>query len=152
MILTGLARIGRDAEVRYAGNGDAVINLALAYNYGQKEATTGKKPTQWVDASLWGKRAEALAQYLVRGQMLDVVITDVHVNVYEKKDGTTGSSMRGKVSELEFAGSPPQAQDAAPPARAAAPAQRTAAPARAAAPARGTPAPAEHFEDDDIPF
>src|SRR3546814_4735293 len=43
-ILTGLMRLGRDAELKYTAGGDAIANLALAYNYGKKE--NGKQPSQ----------------------------------------------------------------------------------------------------------
>lgn len=69
MILTALARLGRDAELRYTQSGDAVCELALAINYGRKEAD-GNRPTQWLSASLWGKRAESLAQHLQKGKLL----------------------------------------------------------------------------------
>jgi len=57
----GLARIGRDAEIRFTPGGEAVAGLSLAFTYRVK----GEKCTQWVDGSLWGKRAEALAPYLI---------------------------------------------------------------------------------------
>lgn len=48
MILTGLARLGRDASLRYTGNGDPVLEMALAFNYGQNDQATGKRPSQWI--------------------------------------------------------------------------------------------------------
>ena len=72
----GLARIGRDAEIRHTAGGDAVASLSLAFTYGRK-GEDGKRPTQWVDASLWGKRAEALAQYLTKGSLVAVTPEDV---------------------------------------------------------------------------
>ena len=102
--LIGLARVGRDVELRYTGNGDAVSNVSLAFNYGRK-GEDGKRPTQWVDASLWNKRAEALTEYLLSGTQVFVVIDDVHIETYETRDGGTGSKMVGTISSLEFASS-----------------------------------------------
>ena len=45
MILTGLARIGKDAELRYTASNEPVANLSLAFNYGRK-GDDGKRPTQ----------------------------------------------------------------------------------------------------------
>ena len=73
MRANGLARIGKDAEVRYSPNGDAIANLSLAFTYGKK-GTDGKRPTQWVDATLWGKRAESLAPYLKKGGQIVVYL------------------------------------------------------------------------------
>ncbi|MCK9621984.1 MAG: single-stranded DNA-binding protein [Methylobacter sp.] len=36
MILTGLARLGRDAQVRFTAAGEPVASLALAFSYGKK--------------------------------------------------------------------------------------------------------------------
>jgi single-strand DNA-binding protein len=101
--MTGLARLGRDAEVRFIPGGDAVSNLGLAFNYGRKGADN-KQPTQWVEAALWGKRAESLAQYLTKGQLLDVVLADVHIETYTTRDGKEGHKLAARVMELEFAG------------------------------------------------
>lgn len=102
--LIGLARIGRDVELRYTGNGDPVANVSLAFNYGRK-GEDGNKPTQWVDASLWNKRAEALADYLTSGKQVFVVIDDIHIETYETRDGGTGSKLVGTISNIEFASS-----------------------------------------------
>lgn len=104
MILTGLARLGRDAEVRFTPQGDPVANLALAFNYGKK-GEDGKRPTQWVDAQIWGARAEALAPYLTKGVAVCVVLEDPHIETFDRRDGQTGASLRARVVSLEFAGS-----------------------------------------------
>ena len=141
--LVGVLRIGRDAELRSAGQ-TSVINLALAYNYGKKESG-GDKPTQWIDASLWGKRAEALEQYLTKGQQVYAVINDVHIETYDKRDGGTASKLVGVISDIELVGGRPQ-QSGERREREERPAPRREAP---------KPAPAQSgFDDidDDIPF
>lgn len=119
--IQGLFRIGRDAELRHTPSGDAVINLALAYNYGKKADNT----SQWVDASLWGKRAEVLAEYLVKGQQVFVVIDGPHIETFPKRDGGEGYKLVGRVMDIEFAGSRPATQHTnQPPAQQPAPPQR----------------------------
>jgi single-strand DNA-binding protein len=108
-ILTGLMRLGRDAEVKKVGN-DSVANLALAYELSRK-GDDGKKPTVWVDGALWGKRAEALAQYLTKGTAVVVTLNDPHVRTYPKKDGTQGFALTGQVIDITFAGGPAKASD-----------------------------------------
>lgn len=102
MILSGLARIGNDVLVRFTPGGDAVCNLSLAFNYGQK-GQDGNKPSQWIDASLWGKRAEAMAPYLLKGGLVSVVLSDPHIETYQGKNGE-GHKLVAKVLEIEFAG------------------------------------------------
>ena len=82
----GLARLGRDAEIRTTSQGESVATLALAFSYGRK-GSDGNRPTQWVDAALWGKRAEALAPYLLKGGLVSVSLEDVHIETFEGKNG-----------------------------------------------------------------
>ena len=135
----GLARIGRDAELRSTATGEQVANLALAFTYRNK----GEKCTQWVEGSLWGKRAEALAPYLKKGGLISVTVDDVHIETYQGRD-KEGVKLVGRVSDVELAGGGDR-QDAPPAARAPAPPPRPAAPATR---------PASGFEDmdDDVPF
>ena len=112
MILTALARLGRDAEVRHTPKGEAVANLALAINYGRK-GSDGNRPTQWVEASLWGARAESLAPHLMKGKLLYVVIEEPHIETYDGKNGQ-GHKMVGRIASLEFAGGKGDGQQSEP--------------------------------------
>ena len=143
----GLARIGRDCESRYMPNGDAVANVSLAFAWGKK-GDDGKRAVVWVEGAIFGKRAETLTPYLLKGQAVSVTLDDLHIETYHNRDGGEGHKLVGKVSSIDFAGSPPQQQEAAP-AQRQAPAPRPAA--RSAAPA---PAQRGGFDsmDDDIPF
>lgn len=139
--LSGLARIGRDAEVRLTQGGDPVASLSLAFSYGKKD-DNGNKPTQWVDGSLWGKRAESIAPYLLKGTLIYVVLDDAHIETFQARDGSQGSKLTGRVSVIEFASRPAQ-QD-----QQAAPRQAPASPPPAPRPPAGSLADME----DDIPF
>ena len=101
--LVGVFRIGEDAVVRYTQSGEPVAGLLLAYNHGRK-GDDGKRPSQWISASLWGKRAEAMAQYLTKGSQIYCVINDPHIETYQKKDGGEGFKLAGSIVEIEFAG------------------------------------------------
>jgi single-strand DNA-binding protein len=103
----GLARLGRDAEVRFTPGGDAVANLSLAVNYGQKDAD-GNRPTQWIDASLWGKRAESLAPFLVKGSLHCFTLDEIHIETYDGKNGQ-GHKLVARVADVELG---PRAGDA----------------------------------------
>lgn len=103
--LNGVFRLGRDAEQKFTESGGSVVNLALACNYGKK-SEDGKRPTTWVDASLWGKLGESLLPYLKKGGQVSAVMDDVHIHQYEKKDGSVGAALRGTVRIIELLGSP----------------------------------------------
>lgn len=119
MQLIGLARLGRDCELRYTQDQQAVTNLSLAYNYGRK-GEDGKRPVMWVDASLWGKLAEAISPYLLKGTSVCVTLDDVHLQTYKSQHGE-GTKLVGKVTTIELAGSrdtqPAQRQQQPPPAQ-----------------------------------
>ena len=136
--LFGLARIGRDADLRSTSGGDQVASLSLAFSYGRK-GQDGKRPTQWVDGAIWGKRAEALAPYLTKGTLVAVTLEDVHIETFKKSDGTEGTKLAGRVTEIDLAGG----------------GERQAAPAPAPAPRpQRQPQRNDGFEDtdDSIPF
>ncbi len=97
----GLARIGKDAEVRFTPGGTAVANVSLAFTYGKK-GEDGKRPTQWVDASIWGQRAEPMAPYLLKGKQIVAYLEDVHLQTYTKGDGTQNTKMVARLADLEF--------------------------------------------------
>ena len=102
MKASGIARIGKDVEVRYSPNGDAIANISLAFSYGKKQSD-GKRATQWVDATLFGKRAESLAPYLKKGGQIVAYLSDVNVQTYESKNGQ-GVKLVGKIDDLELIG------------------------------------------------
>lgn len=107
MHLIGLARLGKDADIRFLQDGTPVANLALAFNYGKKDADN-KRPTQWIDAALFGERANKLQQWLVKGQQFEVHLVDPHIESYTARDGTQGTKLVAMVNHIEFAGSAPQ--------------------------------------------
>ena len=143
----GLARLGRDAEIRETKDGKVVASLSLAFSYGRK-GDDGKRPTQWVDASLWDKRAEALAPYLLKGGLVSVTLADVCIQAFTKADGTPMSKLVARVMEIELAGGGEQRAPAAAP---AAPVRQAPAPRQAL---RAAPVSSTGFDDmsDDIPF
>lgn len=101
MKANGLAHIGKDAEVRYTPGGAAVANVSLAFTYGKK-GDDGKRPTQWVDASLWGQRAESLAPYIKKGGQIVAYLEDVSIQTFTKGDGTQATKMVARLVDLEF--------------------------------------------------
>lgn len=121
-MFTKLFRIGNEPVIRYTNKGDAVLSLSLAYQYGRK-GEDGKRPTQWIDASLWGKQAESLAPYLNKGSQIVATIDDLHIETYQGKNGE-GHKLAGRVINLEFAGSKPEGQPVKQAMQAAAPSPR----------------------------
>jgi len=147
--LIGIFRIGRDAELRCTGDGEPVCNLNLAYSHGKRD-DAGNRPTQWVEASLWGKLARELAEYLTKGREVYAHVDDIHIESYEKKDGEHAAKLTGRCGTVQLVGSRPDS---------AAKAAKPAAPAPAGEPgdyakAKGKAAkkPKPDDSDNGIPF
>lgn len=136
--LIGLARLGRDAELRSTQDGTPVASLSLAMDY----RAGREKATQWVEGALWGKQADAIAQYLVKGKLICVTLDDVHIEEFQRRDGAAGTKLVGRVSKLELAGG---GRDDG---------ERTAPPAQRQAPKPAARPSADAFADmpDDVPF
>ena len=137
-----LCNLGRDAELRYTPGGKAVANLALAYSIGYGD----NKRTQWLDGSLWGDRAEKLTEHLTKGTKVLIYGDDVEIESYQKNDGTQGSKLKCRISNIEFAGSSERGAGAD---QAGNPQRERAQPS----PAQGNNQP-QGFDDfsDDIPY
>jgi len=143
--LIDATRIANEPELRYTPDGTAVLNLSLPCDYGRK-GQDGKKPTQWLDASLWGKQAEALAPYLLKGQFIAFTLDDVHNEEYQSQGGTR-TKLVGRVSHIKLIGSRPDSQQTGQ--QKPAPQPRENRSASAPAPVSG----GGGFDDfDDIPF
>lgn len=164
MPMTDYGRIGRDAELRYTpgNNSTAVINLAVAVDYGRKDANTGKRPTQWVEVVIWGQQAESLAEYLVKGQGVHFTIGDVHIEEFQSQ-GVARSKLIGRCLEIKLVGGAPQQQGQQPqgqqqqrPAnqQQARPQQQSNQQRQQNNQRQSSPQPAPDFDsfDDDIPF
>ena len=98
-MLIELVRLTRDVEMTEI-NGTPLGRLALVYDVGFGD----KKRPVWVEASLWGKRATSLAQYLTKGTQLVLYADDVETNAYTRKDGTVAAAIRCRVSDIKLAG------------------------------------------------
>lgn len=89
--------LGRDAELRHTSNGDAVLQFSIADSQGRD------KPTVWWSCSLWGRRGEALAPYLTKGQQVTVAGT-VSEREWTDREGNKRKSMEVRVTEIALQG------------------------------------------------
>jgi len=100
-VFTFSGRLGRDAEVRYTPSGTAICSFAVANDTGYGD----NKRTQWIDCTLFGKRAEGgLPQRLTKGAHV-VVSGEVTLNTYAKRDGSQGVSLQVRVNDVDLIGS-----------------------------------------------
>jgi single-strand DNA-binding protein len=65
----GIGRLGKDLEVRFLGNGDAVTGFSIACDDSYKDKQTGQKVerTEWVRCVAFRQTAEFLGEWLRKG-------------------------------------------------------------------------------------
>jgi single-strand DNA-binding protein len=95
--ITVAGSLGKDAEVKYLANGDAICNFSVADSQGRD------KPTIWWNCGLYGKRAESLSQYLVKGQAVTVT-GSVSEREWTDKEGNKRKSMDVRVNDVALQG------------------------------------------------
>lgn len=119
--------LGKDCEEFDLDDGTPLVKFSVADSQGRD------KPSIWWNCSLFGKRGEALAPYLVKGQTVTVIGT-VSEREWTAQDGQKRKSMDVRVSDVALQGGK---RDSAP-----------------SAPRQKASKPASGFDDmdDDIPF
>lgn len=67
-----IGNIGRDADLKFTATGAAVVSLSLATTETWTKDGQKQEATEWHRVVLWGKMAENLATYLVKGKQIFV--------------------------------------------------------------------------------
>jgi single-strand DNA-binding protein len=97
--ISGTGRVVADAEVRFTPSGDAICNFRVASDVGYGD----KKTTNWFNCQVWGKRGEAIAQHLTKGQQVTVFGT-LQLREWTNKEGVKQLSPDIRVDEIELQG------------------------------------------------
>ena len=95
--ITIAGTLGRDCELKTLNNGDSVAAFSVADSAGRDKGTI------WWNCELWGKRADSLSRYLIKGQAVAVsgVITE---NEWTDKDGNKRKNMKIRVNDVALQG------------------------------------------------
>ena len=71
--VTIIGRLTRDGELKYSNAGSAFLNISIANGYRRKRGDEWTEEVNYFDVVIFGKTAEALAQYLVKGKQIGVL-------------------------------------------------------------------------------
>ncbi len=156
-----IGNLGKDPEVRYTPNGNAICNLTLATSRNWKSKETGDKveETEWHRVVMYDRLAEIAGEYLKKGRPI-YVEGRIKTRKWQDKEGVDRYTTEIIAEEMKMLGSREgagggAASDESTPSgfgERPAPAAR---PAAAASPAtKPAPKSASGFDnmDDDIPF
>lgn len=83
----GIGYLGRDVEMRNTPSGASVGTLSLGCTETWKDRGGQKQEkTEWVRIVIWGKQAETLQDYLIKGKLI-YVEGRLQTRQWEDKDG-----------------------------------------------------------------
>ena len=85
-------RLTRDSELRYTPSGTAVTDVVIASNRIWSKDGEKQEETAFVDVTIWGKQAESLNEYLVKGRHL-MVVGRLKLNKWETEEGDKRSKL-----------------------------------------------------------
>ena len=91
-----IGRVGRDPEIRYMQNGDAVANCSIAIT----KKWADKENTEWVKLVFFKKLAELVSQYVGKGSLI-FVSGELQTRSWEK-DGEKKSTTEVICREIQF--------------------------------------------------
>ena len=99
-----IGNLGKDPEVRYSNQGTAICNMTIATSECWTDKSTGEKQekTEWHRCVSFGKQAEVLGKYLVKGSQV-YIEGKLQTRQYEK-DGQTHYATDIVVQEFTFLG------------------------------------------------
>ena len=104
--LSFTGNIGKDAVLRYTPEGKAVVslNVPIKSGFGKSEKIS------WVKCTMWDKRAEALAKYLLKGTLIGVV-GEVSLDEFRANDGSKRAQIAVKVQDITLLGAKTDSPD-----------------------------------------
>jgi single-strand DNA-binding protein len=102
VILVG--NLGRDAEVRYTPGGAAVARFSIATTevWNDKSGQRQER-TEWHNIDLWGKQAESLSEYLVKGKQV-YIEGRLQTDEYTDKEGQKKKSTKVRCERVVLLG------------------------------------------------
>jgi single-strand DNA-binding protein len=102
VILVG--NLGRDAELRYTPGGAAVAKFSIATTemWNDKSGQRQER-TEWHNIDLWGKQAETLSEYLVKGKQV-YVEGRLQTDEYTDKEGVKRKSTKVRCDRVVLLG------------------------------------------------
>lgn len=109
-----IGNLGNDPELKYSANGSPMLRFNIASNYRAKdESGEWSDRTEWVRVTLFGQRAERLADHLRKGMR---VYADgrLEARPWTANDGAVRAGLELIANDVEFFSS--RQSDDAPPA------------------------------------
>jgi single-strand DNA-binding protein len=102
--VTLIGNLGKDPDIRYMPNGDAVANLTLATTEQWKDKAGEKQErTEWHRVSMFGRLAEVAGEYLKKGASI-YVEGKLQTRKWQDKDGSDRYTTEIVCNEMKMLG------------------------------------------------
>ncbi|MBC7898466.1 MAG: single-stranded DNA-binding protein [Saprospiraceae bacterium] len=99
-----VGNLGRDPELRYTPQGDAVCNFSLATNEKKRDkAGEFQEVATWFKITLWRKQAELASKYLTKGSPV-YVEGRLGVEEWTDRDGNKRFTFEVQGTDMQFIG------------------------------------------------
>jgi len=85
-------RLTKNSELRYTPSGTAVTDVVVASNRIWSKDSDRQEETTFVDVTIWGRQAESLQEYLVKGRHI-MVVGRLKLNKWETDEGDKRSKL-----------------------------------------------------------
>lgn len=103
-----LGRLGKDPETRTFEGGNSVTNITVATDESYRDKQGNKvEKTEWHSIQFFGKQGEVIAQYLEKGNRIQVT-GKLQTRSYQDKEGATRYVTEIIGSRFEFIDSKPK--------------------------------------------
>lgn len=101
-----IGRLGRNPEIRYMPNGDAVCNFSLATSetWNDKKSGSKQERTEWHNITMYGRVAEVAGKYLRKGS-LTYIEGRIQSRKYTDKTGVERTAYEIIANEMKMLGS-----------------------------------------------
>ena len=102
--IIAIGNLGRDPELRYTPQGDAVCDFSIAVNDRKRDkAGEYQDVTTWFKVTLWRKLAENASKYLTKGRSV-YVEGRLQVEEWTDRDGKNRHTLVIQGSDIHFIG------------------------------------------------
>jgi single-strand DNA-binding protein len=96
--------LGADPELRFTQSGQAVMKMRLCTTDTYLDKNKVKQETnEWHNVTVWNKRAEALAKFLIKGSRI-LVRGHLHYGSYEDKENIKRYTTEVVADDIELLG------------------------------------------------
>ena len=102
--ITIIGNLGRDPELRYTPQGNAVCDFSVAVNDRKRDkAGEWQDIVTWFKITLWGKQAENASKYLTKGRQI-YVEGRLQLEEWTDRDGNNRHTLTVQGNEIQFLG------------------------------------------------